>query len=1017
MILVIAEKPQLANDIAAVLPGQRKKVNNDYYEVGNYIVTWVFGHLLTLREPEDYDPIYADKRNIGLLPIYFDNWGTKIKESEDGSIKKRVNMIGGLIKKAEYVIHAGDPDDEGQLLIDELLQWHHYTGRVMRINTNNTTHEALSQAMGNLFDNNEWANLGKAAYARSVADFIVGINLTRFFSSLNHTHLPVGRVKLPTLGLVIARDEEIENHQKTYYYELFGNILLGQGLTVKAKYMPAKNDLNVTDGKILDKRYLEEKATELAGFRGPITISKETVASKPPLPFNMVKLQVYCSSKFNYTPEQTMSITQSLREKHKAITYNRSDCQYLSEAHYKEAPKTVATALESLGEKIPGIDFKIKSKCFNDSKITAHFAIIPSGQKVDLSAFTEQEKKVYIAIAHRYIAQFLPDAKKERTVMTMPLPDGASFRATSTIIKSPGFLSLLGKSDDDDDEQSPLSNLPAGGDNGTVLDCNVEEKETKPKPRYTEATLIEDMTRIARYVDDPYVRSLLLEKDKDDDSLNGSIGTDATRYKIVSEIIELGYVRRDGKHIISTTKGREFYRILPHDFKTADLTAHWWVIQEDIKSGKKQPSDLTESVLSAVSEVLTQDFPKLDASLCVDGARPSLGPCPLCGAPVVEGQKGFGCSAWRTGCAFVLWKSSDRGPFAKMTMTPAIVKKLLAGKSVQVSNLWSDKSQKTFPGKISLEKDPEQKSGVSLRISLEKESLGKCPVCNGDVVEGARGYGCANWKHGCKFTIWKTGSEGSLLSKTTITKAMAKKLLKGETVEGVTLYSKTKEKTYTAGIRLESNPEAGTYYVAPVIKATGETVGKCPRCGGSVVETMFSYQCENSTTGCRYKIQKTASKGLLCKTTITPEMATALMKGEHLKVTSLYVEKTKQKFTGKIYLDDTELSDYGPAIKIDRDTVGKCPRCGGVVTETLFNYQCENNESGCKYRIQKKAQKGLLCKTEITPMMAKKLIAGEHLDVTTLFSSNKNKTFSGRIYLDDSEQSDYGPAIKLEPFK
>ena len=488
------------------------------------------------------------------------------------------------------------------------------------------------------------------------------------------------------------------------------------------------------------------------------------------------------------------------------------------------------------------------------------------------------------------------------------------------------------------------------------------------------------MTRIARYVDDPYVKALLLEKDKDDDSLNGSIGTDATRYKIVSEIIELGYVRRDGKHIISTTKGREFYRILPHDFKTADLTAHWWVIQEDIKCGKKQPSDLTESVLSAVSEVLTQDFPKLDASLCVDGAKPSLGPCPICGAPVIEGQKGFGCSAWRTGCQFVLWKSSDKGPFARMKMTPSIVKKLLEGKSVQVGNLWSDKSQKTFPGKITLEKDAAQKSGVTIKISLERESLGKCPICNGDVVEGARGYGCANWQHGCKFTIWKTGTEGSLLSKTTISKSMAKKLLKGETVEGVTLYSKTKGKTYTAGIRLEPDTEAGTYYIAPVIKASGDIVGKCPRCGGNVVETMYSYQCENSTTGCRYHIQKTASKGLFCKTTITPQMAKSLINGEHIDVKTLYVEKTKQKFSGTIYLDDSELSDYGPAIKIERATVGKCPRCGGAVTETLFNYQCENSESG------------------------------------TLYSDKKNKTFSGRIYLDDSELSDYGPAVKLDPF-
>lgn len=916
MILIIAEKPSLANDIASALPGAKQRIGSDYFQVGNYVVTWLFGHLLTLKEPEDYDAQFADRRNIGLLPIYFDNWGTKIKESEDGSIKARVKLVGELLKKADYVIHAGDPDDEGQLLVDELLQWHHYSGIVKRINTSNTTKEALEKALADQFDNQKWVPLGKAAYARSVADYIVGINLTRYFSALNNAHLPVGRVKLPTLGLVIARDEEIENHQKTYYYELLANVLVGNNISISAKYVPTATDPNVTDKMILDKSYLEEKTQSFAGFQGPITITKEPVSTKPPLPFNLVKLQVFCSSKFGYSPEDTINITQTLRDKYKAITYNRTDCQYLSEAHYKEAPKTVATTLECLGTQISGIDFKIKSKCFNDSKITAHFAIIPSGQKVNIAQFTEQERNVYIAIAHRYIAQFLPDAKKERTIMVMPLPDGACFKASSTIIKSPGFLSLLGKQDDDDEEPSPLSGIPAGDNKGAIADMNIKECETKPRPRYTEATLIEDMTRIAKYVDDPYIKKLLLEKDKDDDSLNGSIGTDATRYKIVSDIIDLGYVKREGKHLISTTKGREFYRILPHEFKTADLTAHWWVIQEDIKQGLKTPDYLTESVLAAVTEVLTQDFPKLDESLFIEGARTPLGPCPICGASVVEGKKGYGCSAWKTGCQFVIWKESTKGPFTKMKMTPAIVKKLLTGKSVFVNNLWSEEKQKVFPGAISMTKDPEQKSGVKINISFEKESLGKCPLCNGDIVEGTKGFGCANWKNGCKFTIWKTGREGSALSKTKITKTMAKKLLKGETVEGVTLFSKDKNKTYTAGIRLEKS-DNGQYYVNPVIKASGTVVGTCPRCGGNVVETQFSYQCENGTTGCRYHIQKTAKKGLFCKTTIDLDMVSALMRGEHRLVTTLYSEKKKKNFTGSIYLDDSELSDYGPALKLE----------------------------------------------------------------------------------------------------
>ena len=268
MILVIAEKPSLGKDIAAALPGTATTKDGCIYK-GDYVVTWVYGHMLTFKEPEDYDEAYKTWE-LSQLPIYFENWGQKIgKDSakKTGLVSKsaRVKQIGSLLKEADMVIHAGDPDEEGQLLVDELLRWFKYKGPVKRLDTGNTVLPAMKKSLKNMKDNAAFINEGYSAYARALADLIVGVNMSRYFSIKNNKFLSVGRVQTPTLGLVVARDLAIEKHVKTVYYELFANMAIGTKI-VECEFRTYKDNPALTDGKFLDKTYLYKKISELSGL-------------------------------------------------------------------------------------------------------------------------------------------------------------------------------------------------------------------------------------------------------------------------------------------------------------------------------------------------------------------------------------------------------------------------------------------------------------------------------------------------------------------------------------------------------------------------------------------------------------------------------------------------------------------------------------------------------------------------------------------------------------------------------
>lgn len=842
MKLIIAEKPLLVETIAAAIPGAKQRLaGTSYMAVGDYTIISVFGHLLTLKEPEDYDERYADRNDISLLPIYFDDWQMKVKPAgekfKDSPPEKRLNEIGRLLKTCEYVIHAGDPDEEGQLLIDEVLRWFHYSGKVYRLDTLDTTLEAMRYAMAHLTDNKEHETAGWSAYARSVADAMVGYNLSRYFSIMNApAFLPVGRVQTATMGLVCQRDQLIEQHQKITYYEVAAELAIS-GETLTAMYVPSKDDPNLDDGRILNRAYAMSKADMLRDETlSGVKVTRKTVDEPAPLPFNTAKLSTYCGSKFGYTPQEVLDITQSLRDNYNAISYNRTDSQYLTSRQYEESEKTMMAVVANISFRPKLLDMTLKSRCFSDKYTMdaggAHTAIIPQAIRVDIKKMTERERNVYLAICKYYMAQFLPPAKKEKSRLVASLKDGGSLVSTATKTVEAGYLSIFKKgSDVEEDNISPLCGIEAGEYQAEVVGAEVLERETKPPARYTQTSLEADMTCIAKYVDDPNAKALLREKDKGKPGENGSIGTPATRAGIILGLIDHGYLVEDGKHIISTPKAREFYRVLPDEIKKADMTAYWWVLQEDIRAGTRDYHVLTDSVLDTITHIIHTDYPKLSSELLNTLAQgrsasaKSLGPCPRCGKPVVEGKKGFGCSGWRDGCKFIVWKKSRLPMMQSCTITAANMKSWLSkpwvdelengqktgrkrsGKSVHLKKLTSSKSGK-FESDVFLVDDPASQYGPNYRLATQDERpvLGICPRCGGAVTEFPLGYSCENRTAGCKFVIWKK-SKLRMFSKTTFSASDVRAFLGGKLVKKSTLVRKDGS-TYTASLRMKDDADS-----------------------------------------------------------------------------------------------------------------------------------------------------------------------------------------------------------------
>lgn len=678
--LIIAEKPELGRAIAAAIDGNGREVRG-VIRKQNVIITWAYGHLLRLCEPDEYDARYKKWKKEDL-PICFENW----KLVPDGNKKDRVEQIMALMQECDQIIHAGDPDDEGQFLIDEILEYAQNEKPVKRVYINDNTPANIKKAFHALIDNDEKLRaVGRSAYARAVADYVVGINYSRLFSLLlRRKGMSVGRVQSPTLGLIVMRDEAIDNHVKQKYYELQSDGHIQEPDTTITFQLKPKSEL-LDDGKhILHRNIMEDIEREiLSKPEQKVKIDEKFMDVKPPLPFNLAKLQAHMNARYGFDLSKTDQITQTLRDRYQAITYNRSDSQYLKEEHFQEADKVLPHVMNKLNETYP-VDYKLHSECFNDKYVTAHHAIIPTLSDFNIAQLLPDERRVYEEICRYYIMQFLPPIRKRQLSAVIKTEYG-DLRATSTYVLDEGYKKYFTPEKEEsaeDEENDSRFDLPKGTYPIKLISSEIQEKETNPPKRYTQASLIRDMTSIAKYVQDKEIKDILKKKDKDKKGENGSIGTSATRSQIVETLIKRRYVEMKGKNIISTQLGKDFYHLLPEEIKKPDLTAKWWVIQEDIKEGNADVKTLVDSVLEAFVPHLNKDYSHLRVSgeVEIDDDRPAVGICPVCGNKIVENSKGFGCVNYRNGCKFALWKEDRFFQSIEKELTLPMAEKLLKDK-------------------------------------------------------------------------------------------------------------------------------------------------------------------------------------------------------------------------------------------------------------------------------------------------------------------------------------------------
>ncbi|EGF2872935.1 DNA topoisomerase III, partial [Campylobacter jejuni] len=654
MKLFIAEKPELGRAIAEGLDGNYKS-GEGYIQKGDNIVTWAFGHILELAKPEEYDEKYKLWKLEDLpLPIKEFKYLPK-KES-----KKQLKIICDLIHsdKITSIVNCGDADDEGQILVDEIIQYSKTSKPVFRVLINDLTPKAVKEEIAKIKPNADFKGMSERGFARSQADWIVGINLTRAYTIMARKNgyegiLSVGRVQTPILALIVNRDKEFENFKSINYYSLLGDFNINNN-TIKARLK--------TEDKILDENLAKEIKESCENQNAKINLKIENKKEYPPLPYNLLVLQAECAKLFGFSPDKTLEITQILREKHKAITYNRSDCQYLPETMFEQAPNILNIIKENLNSNdeiqalIASSDLTIKSKAFNDANISAHYGIIPTQNKIS-SQLTQDELVVYNLIAKRFIIQFFHPREYQTTTINLEV-NQRIFTATQNKTTKSGFRSLWQNIDSEEEQENNENDINDLSilKNGDIAKCSliqIEKKQTKPRPYYTMTTLLKDLNSVAKYVSDERIKKLLMEKDKDKKGESGGIGTPATRSNHIKTLIEREYIEvsKDKKQIIkSTKKGRDLIKLSPKSLITPDMTALWFEQQKMIEISELRREqfleEITKEVISEIQRIdKNQEFKILD-----NENKPKI-QCPQCNKGFLQRIKSKNGNSWWWGCS------------------------------------------------------------------------------------------------------------------------------------------------------------------------------------------------------------------------------------------------------------------------------------------------------------------------------------------------------------------------------
>ncbi|WP_129140361.1 DNA topoisomerase III [Modicisalibacter coralii] len=592
MRLIIAEKPSLARAIADALPGNVQR-RDGALEVGDNVVSWCLGHLLEQAAPDAYDPRFKQWR-LDHLPIIPDTWRLTPRPKARGQLK----VLREWLKRADRVVHAGDPDREGQLLVQEVIEHLGWRGPVERLLISDLNRPAVVRALDTMADNRDYQPLYRAAQARSRADWLYGINLSRAWTLTGRQAghdgvLSVGRVQTPVLGLVVRRDNEIARFVPRPFHVLWADLRVAAG-TLRAWWQPGESHPLDDQGRLLQRGPAEALGARLPGAEGRLTgLEAQHKRQSAPLPYSLSALQVDAARRYRLSAKRVLDLCQSLYERHQLITYPRSDCRHLPRAHRDEARATLTRACqgdEMLAGWLNGADFARRSRAYDDAKVGAHHALAPTGKPFDAARLSREEADIFRLIARNVLAQFYPALETREIKAEFTILD-ERFRAQGREILVPGWKPLFTTRD----EAPPLPPLTEG-ESATVVEAGIDDKETRPPEPFTDASLIKAMMNIARYVDDPAVKRTLRDTD--------GLGTEATRAGIVETLLDRGYLVRQGGALRATRTGQALIAALPDAATRPERTALWEQRLRAIAESQDQPAPFLDALIGDLRTLL-----------------------------------------------------------------------------------------------------------------------------------------------------------------------------------------------------------------------------------------------------------------------------------------------------------------------------------------------------------------------------------------------------------------------------
>lgn len=699
MIVCIAEKPSVAKDIARILGATTS--HNGYMEGNGFQVTWTFGHLCTLKEPNDYTEHWKHW-SLSALPMIPPRFGIKL--IDDDGIKRQFSVIERLMQAADCIVNCGDAGQEGELIQRWVMQKAQAKCPVKRLWISSMTDEAIREGFNSLKDQSEYQPLYVAGLSRAIGDWLLGMNATRLYTlkyGQNRQVLSIGRVQTPTLALIVNRQKEIDSFEPEPYWVLS---------TIYRDTL-----FTATKGKFTTKEEGEQAFATIADKPFEVTgVSKKNGNEAPPRLFDLTSLQVECNRKFSYSAETTLNLIQSLYER-KLTTYPRVDTQFLSDDIYPKCAGilTGMRGYEQYIQPLAGKKLPKSKRVFDTSKVTDHHAIIPTG--VPASALSDMERNVYDLIARRFIAVFYPDCKFATTTVLGKVED-VEFKVSGKEILEPGWRTIYAQqpshpnnpstpqplnsqpsSSEDDDKQDEERTLPTfvKGESGPHTPT-LTEKWTTPPKYYTEATLLRAMETAGKFVDDETLRAALKE--------NG-IGRPSSRAGIIETLFKRHYIRRERKNLIATATGIELIDIIHEELlKSCELTGIWEKKLRDIEHKKYEAADFINELKQQVTEIVydvLRDNSNRRVTITTD-------------EDLKKAKK-------------------------KKTATP----KKAAAKSAATSSTASTKNAAASPQPATSEP------------SADDSIIGTtCPVCGkGTIIKGKTAYGCSNWKNGCTYRV------------------------------------------------------------------------------------------------------------------------------------------------------------------------------------------------------------------------------------------------------------------------